>query len=42
MWDHHPEAQELLQARLAEGWLPMPSLLRSGDRIPGFAGCALH
>ena len=40
IWDHHPTADELLQARLDAGWLPRPSLLKSGDRVVGHAACS--
>jgi hypothetical protein len=42
VWDHHPSAQELLDARLSEGWLPMESPVRSGGKILGHAACLLH
>ena len=37
MWDHEPTADELLEARLADGWEPTPSLLASGATVLGFA-----
>jgi hypothetical protein len=37
IWDHHPTPRELLDARLARGWRPTPTPLRSGDRVLGFA-----
>ncbi|MGE0103769.1 MAG: hypothetical protein AB7H86_15090 [Blastocatellales bacterium] len=39
MWAHHPTADELLAARLSDGWQPTPSPLRSGDQIMGHAAC---
>ncbi|HZS03429.1 MAG TPA: hypothetical protein VFD58_01020 [Blastocatellia bacterium] len=42
VWDHRPGAQELLEARLGEGWQPTPSLLRGGEQVLGYAGCLLH
>lgn len=39
MWDHQPGAKELLEARLAAGWRPTPSLLRVGPTVLGYAAC---
>jgi len=39
VWDHRPTAAELLEQRLASGWLPRPSLLKEGDVIEGYARC---
>jgi len=36
-----PNAELLLQARLARGWTPTPSALRSGDRVLGYAACVV-
>ena len=41
VWDHLPSADELLEARLAEGWEPRPSLLKDGDRVVGHAACSV-
>jgi hypothetical protein len=41
VFDHEPSAKELLEARLARGWRPTPSALKSGDRILGYAACAV-
>jgi hypothetical protein len=41
VWDHHPSADELLNARLASGWRPRTSALQSGDVILGHAACRL-
>ncbi|HEY6402070.1 MAG TPA: hypothetical protein VI479_11715 [Blastocatellia bacterium] len=42
MWDHYPNADELLSARIAGGWRPTPSPLRDGAQILGHAACLLH
>ena len=39
MWDHRPDARELLDARLAAGWRPTPSLLQVGPTVLGYAAC---
>ena len=39
IWDHLPTHRELLDARLADGWEPTPSLLRAGPEILGYAAC---
>jgi hypothetical protein len=39
VWDHEPEARELLEARLARGWRPTPSDVREGNPILGYAAC---
>jgi len=39
VWDHHPSADEMLQARIKEGWKPTPSLLQEGDKVLGHASC---
>ena len=39
MWDHTPNADEILQARIQEGWAPTPSSLQDGDRVVGHAAC---
>jgi hypothetical protein len=41
VWDHRPSADELLAARLAEGWAPTPTALQSGEEILGHAACVL-
>jgi hypothetical protein len=41
VWDHDPEARELLDRRLARGWSPTPSRLKGGDRVLGYAGCVV-
>jgi hypothetical protein len=39
VWDRLPMAEDLLQARLARGWKPTPSLLKTGEEILGYAAC---
>jgi hypothetical protein len=39
VWDHAPTADELLDARLASGWKPVPTATRDGDVILGHAAC---
>jgi hypothetical protein len=39
VWDHRPSADELLQARLANGWRPAYTQLQSGPAILGHAAC---
>jgi len=44
VWDHAPTADELLDARLANGWMPTPTSTKLGDLIYGhactrFGGC---
>ena len=41
VWDHVPVARELLDRRLGCGWTPTPSRLQTGDRVLGYAGCAV-
>ncbi|MBL8715355.1 MAG: hypothetical protein JNL79_05135 [Myxococcales bacterium] len=41
VWDHRPTPQELLETRLAAGWVPTPTGTRSGAQVLGFAGCVL-
>ncbi|MGE0352701.1 MAG: hypothetical protein AB7I33_04715 [Gemmatimonadales bacterium] len=41
VWDHHPSAAELLEARRAAGWAPTPTAMRDGPRILGYAGCVV-
>lgn len=41
MWDHVPTARELLDQRILRGWKPTPTLLRTGERVLGYAGCAV-
>jgi len=39
VWDHKPTADELLRRRLAEGWQPTESCVRTGPKILGHAAC---
>jgi hypothetical protein len=39
VWDHKPTADELLDRRLADGWTPTPSLLKTGPTVLGHAAC---
>jgi hypothetical protein len=41
VWDHYPNANELLEARLNAGWTPTPSALKGGDAVLGHAACAV-
>jgi len=39
VWDHLPTPDELLDARIARGWRPVPSSLAAGPEILGHAAC---
>lgn len=39
VWDHRPDAAEILDMRLQTGWQPTPSLLKDGDVVLGYAAC---
>lgn len=41
VFDHRPDAAELLARRLARGWRPTPTALKDGARILGYAACAV-
>jgi len=41
VWKHRPSADELLAARVAAGWRPVPSALRDGAQVLGHA-CKLR
>jgi len=41
VWDRVPSPRDLLDVRLAHGWTPTPSPLKAGDRVLGFAACAV-
>jgi hypothetical protein len=41
VWEHQPNADELLAERLRNGWRPTPSRLREGDRVLGHAACVV-
>ena len=38
---HAPSAADLLAARLARGWRPTATALKAGDRVLGYAACAV-
>ena len=42
IWDHRPEAAELLRERLRRGWIPRESPVGDGPRILGYAACLLN
>lgn len=37
VWDHKPNAEEMLQARLGRGWTPTPTGLKDGAKVLGYA-----
>jgi hypothetical protein len=39
VWSGKPSPHDLLAARLARGWKPTPSGLKTGDRVLGHAAC---
>ncbi|MCX7664007.1 MAG: hypothetical protein N2112_00510 [Gemmataceae bacterium] len=39
MWDTCPTAADLLRWRLDRGYVPTPSLLKTGPEILGYARC---
>jgi len=39
VWDHKPSPDELLQKRLADGWMPTSTALKEGPAILGYAAC---
>ena len=41
IFDHQPDADELLAARLARGWQPTPTRLKDGERVLGYAACVV-
>ena len=41
VFDHQPDAAELLARRLERGWRPTPSALKVGERILGYAACTV-
>jgi hypothetical protein len=41
VFDHRPDAAELLARRLERGWRPTPSALKDGERVLGYAACAV-
>ena len=40
MWDHEPDADELLDVRVADGWTPTATSTVDGDVVMGHAGTA--
>jgi hypothetical protein len=41
VWDHAPNADELLADRLARGWKPTPTEMVDGPQVLGHAACAV-
>ena len=39
VWDRRPSAQDMLDARLARGWRPTATALKTGDQVLGYAAC---
>ncbi|HEX2622119.1 MAG TPA: hypothetical protein VHL11_18305 [Phototrophicaceae bacterium] len=39
VWDHTPDAGEMLDDRLARGWQPRFTALKTGNQIQGYASC---
>jgi hypothetical protein len=39
VWDHEPDADELLARRVTRGWKPTPTAMREGPRVLGHAAC---
>jgi hypothetical protein len=37
VWDHRPNAEELLDDRVARGWQPIPTGTVDGPQILGYA-----
>jgi hypothetical protein len=42
VWNHQPNADELLADRLARGWKPTPTSVNGHEEILGHAACAIH
>jgi hypothetical protein len=42
VFDHKPDARELLERRLERGWQPTASRLRTGERVEGYAACVFE
>jgi hypothetical protein len=40
VWKHRPTAEDLLMARLENGWTPTPTATKEGDKILGYAARA--
>lgn len=41
VFDHRPDAAELLRVRLARGWAPTPTAMKDGERVLGYAACVV-
>jgi hypothetical protein len=41
IWDHRPTAAEILDRRVASGWVPTASALKDGQRVLGYAACVV-
>ena len=41
VWDRAPDARALLDARLERGWRPTPTAMKDGERVLGYAACAV-
>lgn len=41
VFDHQPNAAELLAYRLERGWRPTPTSLKTGDKVLGYAACVV-
>lgn len=39
IWDRRPTPATLLDERVAHGWRPEPTALKTGDRVLGYAAC---
>jgi hypothetical protein len=42
VWDHRPDAAELLSARVERGWRPTPTAMKDGDKVLGYAACLIE
>jgi hypothetical protein len=42
VWDHQPNAGEILEKRLGSGWRPTASALQEGDAVLGHADCVFR
>lgn len=39
IWDRQPTPAALLAERVAHGWRPTPTALKTGERVLGYAAC---
>jgi hypothetical protein len=39
VWDELPTAEQLLNARVERGWVPVPTPTKDGNVILGYAAC---